>query len=126
VGKGISLPQARLRLTARRSGRVLATTTAALALAGVAAACNPTSAPSPSASDLYRLRMCESGGNYAIATGNGYYGAYQFDAGTWQSLGFGGLPNQAAPFVQDEAVAKLWRQRGWSPWPGCASSLGLG
>jgi hypothetical protein len=68
--------------------------------------------------------MCESGGNYAIATGNGFYGAYQFDAGTWASLGFGGLPNQAAPWVQDEAVAKLWRMRGWAPWPGCSPRHG--
>jgi hypothetical protein len=74
---------------------------------------------------MYRLRMCESGGNYAISTGNGYYGAYQFDAGTWRSLGYGGLPNQNAPWVQDQAVSRLWQQRGWSPWPGCAGRLGL-
>ncbi|HEX4429550.1 MAG TPA: transglycosylase family protein [Frankiaceae bacterium] len=116
------MPQARLR---SRTRSVFAAATASLALAAVASACTPSAAPSPSASDLYRLRMCESGGNYAIATGNGYYGAYQFDAGTWASLGFGGLPSQAAPWVQDEAVAKLWRMRGWAPWPGCSSSLGL-
>lgn len=69
--------------------------------------------------------MCESGGNYAINTGNGYFGAYQFAAGTWAALGFGGLPNQAAPIIQDAAVIKLWRSTGWSSWPGCAASLGL-
>jgi resuscitation-promoting factor RpfA len=69
--------------------------------------------------------MCESGGNYAINTGNGYYGAYQFAVGTWNSLGFAGYPNQAAPATQDAAVAKLWRLEGWAPWPGCAASLGL-
>ena len=74
---------------------------------------------------MYRLRMCESGGNYAINTGNGFYGAYQFDAGTWSSLGFSGLPNEAPPWMQDAAVAKLWSERGWAPWPGCSASLGL-
>ena len=132
VGKGHSLPQARLRpkirehQKVRQLSRTLSAGTAALALAGVAAACSPVkAAPGPSASDLYRLRMCESGGNYAINTGNGYYGAYQFAPGTWASLGFGGLPNQASPLIQDAAVIKLWRVTGWSSWPGCAASLGL-
>jgi hypothetical protein len=120
------LPQARLRSRTRTIRSTFAAATATLALATVAAACTPqAAAPGPSANALYRLRMCESGGNYSIATGNGYYGAYQFDYGTWASLGFGGMPNQAAPWVQDAAVAKLWRMRGWAPWPGCAASLGL-
>jgi resuscitation-promoting factor RpfA len=123
VGKGHSLRQARLRPRIRRS---LTLGAATFALAGVAAACTPAAAlPSPSAGDLYRLRMCESGGNYAINTGNGYYGAYQFAVGTWNSLGFPGYPNQAAPATQDAAVAKLWRSSGWASWPGCAASLGL-
>ena len=116
---------ARLRPLSRRVRRTVGATTAAVALATVAGtACSPP-AHRPAASDLYRLRMCESGGNYAIATGNGYYGAYQFDAGTWHSLGFGGLPNQAAGWIQDMAVVRLWQQRGWAPWPGCAASIGL-
>jgi resuscitation-promoting factor RpfA len=125
VGKGSSLPQARLRSRKTRIRSTFAAATATAVLATFAAACTPSAAPGPSASDLYRLRMCESGGNYSISTGNGFYGAYQFDAGTWASLGFGGMPNQAAPWVQDEAVAKLWRMRGWAPWPGCSASLGL-
>jgi hypothetical protein len=124
VGKGHSLRPARLRRPQIR--RSLTLGAAAFAFAGVAAACTPVAAPpGPSASDLYRLRMCESGGNYAINTGNGYYGAYQFAVGTWNSLGFPGYPNQAAPATQDAAVAKLWRESGWSSWPGCAASLGL-
>jgi hypothetical protein len=78
----------------------------------------------PSADDWYRLRMCESGNNYAINTGNGYYGAYQFDLSTWRSVGGTGYAHQASPAVQDALALKLWQQRGWSPWA-CAGIIGL-
>ncbi len=71
------------------------------------------------------LRKCESGGNYKIATGNGYYGAYQFDPRTWRSLGYSGLPSDAAPEVQDEAARKLLAKAGWGQWPACSRKLGL-
>ncbi len=72
-----------------------------------------------------QLRMCESSGNYAINTGNGYYGAYQFDLPTWHGLGYPGLPSDAAPAVQDQAAQRLYDQRGWQPWPACSRKLGL-
>lgn len=75
--------------------------------------------------DLARLRQCESGGNYKTNTGNGYYGAYQFDLRTWQGLGYPGRPDQASPATQDEAARKLYQQRGWKPWPACSKKLGL-
>lgn len=78
----------------------------------------------PSAGDWQKLRNCESGGNYAINTGNGYYGAYQFDLGTWRSVGGSGLPSSASPATQDALAYKLWQQRGWSPWT-CARIVGL-
>jgi hypothetical protein len=86
-----------------------------------------TAAPAGAATqaDFDRLGQCESGGNYSINTGNGFYGKYQFDAGTWHSLGYSGLPSNAAPAVQDEAAHRLYDQRGWSPWPACSSRLGL-
>ncbi len=71
------------------------------------------------------LRQCESGGNYATDTGNGYYGAYQFSAATWHGLGFTGLPNQAPPAVQDEAAVELQARSGWGQWPACSRRLGL-
>ncbi|MBX6371763.1 MAG: transglycosylase family protein [Acidothermus sp.] len=71
------------------------------------------------------LRMCESSGNYHINTGNGYYGAYQFDLPTWRGLGYSGLPSDAPPAVQDEAARRLYAQRGWQPWPACSRKLGL-
>ncbi len=62
---------------------------------------------------------CESGGRYHINTGNGYYGALQFDYGTWLGNGGGKVARYAhlAPkFAQDYIAWKLWRSRGWQPW----------
>ena len=62
---------------------------------------------------------CESGGNYRISTGNGYYGAWQFDRGTWKSNGggkFGSTANKAPKWAQDYVAWKTWKARGWQPW----------
>jgi hypothetical protein len=71
------------------------------------------------------LRQCESGGNYAENTGNGYYGAYQFSQATWSSLGYPGRPDQAPPAMQDEAAQRLQARSGWGQWPACSAALGL-
>lgn len=87
-----------------------------------------TSAPSSTSSSAawQALRICESGNDYSANTGNGYYGAYQFALGTWQSLGYSGLPSQASAAVQDAAAQRLYDEAGWSPWPVCSVHLGLG
>ncbi len=66
---------------------------------------------------LARVRMRESGGNYATNTGNGYYGAYQFSLGTWRGVGGSGLPSDASPAEQDMRAQMLYSARGCSPWP---------
>jgi hypothetical protein len=69
-----------------------------------------------------KVRQCESGGNYRINTGNGYYGAYQFHAGTWRGVGGGmysSYAHQAPKFAQDHMAYRLWKRSGWGPW-GCA------
>jgi hypothetical protein len=71
------------------------------------------------------LRMCESGGNYAADTGNGYYGAYQFALSTWWWMGYSGMPDNAPPTVQDQAAERLMQRVGWSAWPVCSVTLGL-
>lgn len=96
--------------------------------AAVAAGTVVAFAPSASAAapdDFARLRMCESGGNYATNTGNGYYGAYQFNLQTWQGMGNTGLPSDATPAEQDAQAAILQAARGWQPWPACSRKLGL-
>ncbi|MGP8059181.1 MAG: transglycosylase family protein [Acidimicrobiales bacterium] len=89
----------------------------------------PGSAPppptAPSGGVWAALRQCESGGNYADDTGNGYYGAYQFSLGTWLGLGYSGLPSAAPPAVQDAAAQALQARSGWGQWPACARKLGL-
>jgi uncharacterized protein YabE (DUF348 family) len=77
---------------------------------------------------LSKLRQCESGGNYQDNTGNGYYGAYQFSLGTWQRLGDSGLPSDAPPSVQDQAiVANTNRSSGGLAGqnPGCYYRTGI-
>ncbi len=73
----------------------------------------------PGEAYLAGLRACESGGDYSINSGNGFYGAYQFDFQTWASVGGSGLPSDASPDEQDYRAALLWRSRGSAPWPVC-------
>jgi peptidoglycan hydrolase-like protein with peptidoglycan-binding domain len=109
--------RSRFRASALIAGLVAAGAAVALGLSTSASA-------DPSANAWHRLRMCESSNNYAINTGNGYYGAYQFDLSTWRSVGGSGHPNQASPTEQDKRALVLYRERGWQPWT-CAHILGL-
>jgi Transglycosylase-like domain len=75
--------------------------------------------------DLFaKLRWCEAGGRYNTNSGNGYYGAYQMTAGIWRSLGYPGLPHEAAPTTQDEAARRLQARSGWGQWPACSRRIG--
>ena len=78
----------------------------------------------PSANDWLKVRQCESGNRYNINTGNGYYGAYQFDLSTWKSVGGTGYPHEASASEQDYRALRLYRMRGWSPWI-CAGLVGV-
>ncbi len=72
------------------------------------------------------LAQCESGGNWAINTGNGYYGGLQFNASTWQAYGGTGLPHQHSRETQIAIATKLRDARGgYGAWPHCSSQLGL-
>ena len=78
-----------------------------------------------SSDSFQRLRHCESNSNYRANNRNRYFGAYQFSASSWRSLGYRGMPHQAAPAVQDEAARRLQKRSGWRQWPACARKLGL-
>ncbi|OSC40992.1 resuscitation-promoting factor [Mycobacterium decipiens] len=70
---------------------------------------------------------CEAGGNWAINTGNGYYGGVQFDQGTWEANGGLRYAARADLATREEqiAVAEVTRQRqGWGAWPVCAGRAG--
>ncbi len=72
-----------------------------------------------------QLRFCEAGGDYTRNSGNGFYGAYQFDYGTWGGYGGYATADQAPPAVQDAKAQATQAARGWYPWPACARKLGL-
>lgn len=71
------------------------------------------------------LAQCESGGNWAINTGNGYYGGLQFTLSTWQSVGGSGYPHEASREEQIMRAEILLARSGWGQWPACTSKLGL-
>ena len=72
------------------------------------------------------LAQCESGGNWAINTGNGYYGGLQFSLSTWQAYGGTGLPSSASRETQIAIATKLRdASGGYGAWPGCSAKLGL-
>ncbi|ADJ49947.1 transglycosylase [Amycolatopsis mediterranei S699] len=84
-------------------------------------------APTPDVGDgsaWDRIAQCESGGNWAINTGNGYYGGLQFDKQTWNAYGgdeYAALPNQASREQQIAIAEKVKAGRGgsYSAWPVC-------
>ncbi len=69
------------------------------------------------------LADCESGGNPRAVNPAGYYGLYQFDLGTWRSVGGSGLPTAASAGEQTYRAKLLYKQRGRSPWPTCGRLL---
>ena len=73
-----------------------------------------------------RLAGCETGGtmNWAINTGNGYYGGLQFSLGSWQSVGGTGLPSDASRETQIAMGQRLYNSGGWQHWPACTRSFG--
>ena len=72
------------------------------------------------------LAACESGGNWAVNTGNGYYGGLQFNLGTWQSYGGTGLPSENSRETQIAVATRLRdASGGYGAWPHCSAQLGL-
>jgi hypothetical protein len=68
---------------------------------------------------LQAIAACESGGNPATDTGNGFYGKYQFTLATWQAVGGSGNPAQASEGEQDRRAAMLYASAGAGQWPVC-------
>jgi hypothetical protein len=73
-----------------------------------------------SMSTLETIAACESGGNpEAVSSDGTYRGLYQFDQGTWESVGGQGDPAQAPAAEQSYRAALLYSESGSSPWPVC-------
>ncbi len=74
------------------------------------------------------ISRCEAGGNWAINTGNGYYGGVQFDQGTWERNGGLRYAPRADLATREEqmAIAEVTQARqGWGAWPLCSGRAGV-
>ena len=72
-----------------------------------------------SSSAAMAVKRCESGNNYSTNTGNGYYGAWQFDAASWLANGGGAYAptaDQAPSWAQDQVAYNYYSSAGWGPW----------
>lgn len=86
----------------------------------------PSAAPSTTSTSIWdALAQCESGGNWSIDTGNGFYGGLQFTLSSWDAVGGTGYPNQASPSEQIYRAQLLQAQQGWGAWPVCSVKVGL-
>jgi hypothetical protein len=75
-----------------------------------------------SGASLDAIAACESGGDpTAVSADGAYHGLYQFDYGTWASVGGSGDPAAASPEEQTYRAALLYSRSGSSPWPICGS-----
>ena len=70
------------------------------------------------------IAKCESGGNWAINTGNGYYGGLQFTPPTWTANGGTGMPNQASREEQIRVAENVYKTQGIGAWPTCGANAG--
>lgn len=79
-------------------------------------------------SDWDRLAQCESGGNWAINTGNGFHGGLQFSPSTWNAHGgqtYAPYAYQASREQQIVVAERVLASQGWGAWPACSAKLGL-
>ncbi|WP_432119065.1 transglycosylase family protein [Streptomyces sp. bgisy032] len=74
-----------------------------------------------------RIAQCESGGNWHINTGNGYYGGLQFAASTWRAYGgtaYAATADRASKSQQIAVATKVQQSQGWGAWPVCSARAG--
>ncbi|MFD9092962.1 transglycosylase family protein [Streptomyces collinus] len=97
--------------------------TGAVVAAPLMAAGNASAA---TASEWDKVAQCESGGNWSINTGNGYYGGLQFSASTWAAYGgtaYAAQANQAGKAQQIAVAEKVLAAQGKGAWPVCGTGL---
>jgi len=112
--------------TASKLRRRAATVAAATGVAAV----TPLLATAPAHADSVNwdaIAQCESGNNWSINTGNGYYGGLQFSQGTWNAYGGGkyaSTANQASRSQQIAVAEKVLQGQGIGAWPVCGKRAG--
>lgn len=107
-----------IRTAARRG-----VTVAAISVAGLAFSATGANAADGATWDA--LAQCESGGNWATNTGNGYTGGLQFSSTTWAAYGGTGSAADASREQQIAVAEQVQASQGWGAWPSCAAQLGL-
>src|SRR3954469_25386224 len=96
-------------------------------VAGTAALLGPASAAQASSVNWDAIAQCESGGNWSINTGNGFYGGLQFTKGTWKGYGgnkYASTPNKASRSEQIAIAEKVLDGQGIGAWPVCGKKAG--
>jgi uncharacterized protein YabE (DUF348 family) len=121
-GKVKSRKAVKTTVTAKPTARILLIGTKESSSGGSSGGSAP-SVASGSAWD--RLAQCESGGNWHINTGNGYYGGLQFSLSTWHAYGGSGLPSSHSREEQIAIAKKVQAAAGWGQWPACSRKAGL-
>ncbi len=107
-----------------RIRRLITLVAAALGLALGALTLGSGTASAASGVNWDAVAQCESGGNWAINTGNGYYGGLQFSPATWKSNGGTGMPHQASREEQIRVAENVLRTQGIGAWPTCGKKAG--
>ncbi|MFJ9605763.1 transglycosylase family protein [Kitasatospora sp. NPDC101176] len=122
-------PGAPTRAASKAAVAVTATAGIALPIAAATSAQAAPAVPDSAAPQWDQLASCESGGNWHINTGNGYYGGLQFDKSTWLSVRGTSTAPTADKATREEQIAAattLYKHNGgWSAWPSCSAKLGL-
>jgi hypothetical protein len=80
-------------------------------------------APSASNAQWEHVARCESGGNWHLNTGNGYFGGLQFSASTWTDYSgrqYAARPDLASRVEQIEVANRVFAAKAWRPWPTCS------
>lgn len=110
------------------AGRTIARTAVAGAVAGIPLVAVAPAANAAPDSAWDKLAQCESSGNWAINTGNGFSGGLQFTPSTWRAFGgaaFAPVAHQASREEQIVVAEKVLAGQGWGAWPSCSKKMGL-
>jgi hypothetical protein len=114
VAKGTLLKNLRKKLTTASIGGALAVAPMAVSLS-----LSTASAHADGGVNWDAVASCESGGNWSINTGNGYYGGLQFTMNTWQANGGSGSPHNASRSEQIRVAQNVLNTQGIGAWPVC-------
>jgi peptidoglycan hydrolase CwlO-like protein len=121
------LEQTRATLVALQAAQQAAAATPAAPAPQTAGPSTPSApAPAPAAHDWDAVALCESGGNWSINTGNGYYGGLQFSQSTWDSFGGDAYAPRADLATKSEQITVAERvldAQGRGAWPTCGRNL---